>query len=408
MRIYCPFSDFCVGLPNLALVCQFERKNLNPCVALSIPGLAIKTIGLMDILEATFQYEKWMAAHMRVVKADLPYKHEQMRESSFAFLRATFYRWIQLWKEFCTTEASAPAVLAVGDLHIENFGTWRDGEGRLIWGINDFDEAFPLPYTFDLIRLGTSARLAIESEHLTISTRDACDAILEGYTDAIRAGGRPFVLDEEHVGLRQIALGELRDPVRFWAKMRKLPDFAQNPSTDLTTALELLLPKNEVSYRIKRRRAGLGSLGRPRLVALADWGGGPIAREAKAALPSACCSWDKGPADTRRIRYSEIIEKAVRVPDPFVKLCGNWIVRRLAPDCSKIELDSLPRKRDEARILRAMGFETANVHLGSEPAVKNIRLDLGRRPAQWFYKASKKMVKAVESDWQLWRKRAAL
>ena len=31
--------------------------------------------------------------------------------------------------------------LSVGDLHVENFGTWRDSEGRLIWGINDFDEA---------------------------------------------------------------------------------------------------------------------------------------------------------------------------------------------------------------------------------------------------------------------------
>jgi len=32
-------------------------------------------------------------------------------------------------------------VLAVGDLHVENFGTWRDAEGRLIWGVNDFDES---------------------------------------------------------------------------------------------------------------------------------------------------------------------------------------------------------------------------------------------------------------------------
>jgi len=36
-------------------------------------------------------------------------------------------------------------VLAVGDLHVENFGTWRDAEGRLIWGVNDFDEAWRLP-----------------------------------------------------------------------------------------------------------------------------------------------------------------------------------------------------------------------------------------------------------------------
>ncbi len=359
----------------------------------------------MDILEATTQYEKWMAAQIRVVKADLAYKHEQIRESSFAFLRATFYRWIQLWNELCAPEASAPSVLAVGDLHIENFGTWRDSEGRLIWGINDFDEAYPLPYTFDLVRLAASARLAIKSEHLTISNRDACDVILEGYTEAIRAGGRPFVLDEEHAGLREIALGELRDPVQFWTKMRKLPNFSQKPSRDLTSALELLLPKDGVSYRIKRRRAGLGSLGRPRLVALAEWRGGPMAREAKAALPSAC-SRDKGHTDAHRIWYSEIIEKAVRVPDPFVKLCGNWIVRRLAPDCSKIELDSLPRTKDETRLLHAMGSETANVHSGSQQAVKNIQHDLGQRSGRWLHKAARKMVKALEADWQQWRKSA--
>ena len=44
----------------------------------------------------------------------------------------------------------------VGDLHVENFGTWRDVEGRLVWGVNDFDEAYALPYTNDLVRLVAS------------------------------------------------------------------------------------------------------------------------------------------------------------------------------------------------------------------------------------------------------------
>ena len=61
-------------------------------------------------------------------------------------------------------EAFAPQVLAVGDLHTENFGTWRDGEGRLVWGINDFDEVAVMPYTLDLVRLAASARMAIEYE----------------------------------------------------------------------------------------------------------------------------------------------------------------------------------------------------------------------------------------------------
>ncbi len=52
------------------------------------------------------------------------------------------------------------AVLAVGDLHVENYGTWRDPEGRWVWGINDFDEAFPMAFTIDLVRLSTSTLFA--------------------------------------------------------------------------------------------------------------------------------------------------------------------------------------------------------------------------------------------------------
>ncbi len=97
---------------------------------------------------------------MKIVEKDLHFKHEQMRTGPFPFLRATYYRWAQIWADVCPEAAAAPGVLAVGDLHVENFGTWRDIEGRLIWGINDFDEAWRMPYTNDLVRLATSALLA--------------------------------------------------------------------------------------------------------------------------------------------------------------------------------------------------------------------------------------------------------
>src|SRR5467141_2680857 len=120
----------------------------------------------MNIRKATTSYEAWMSGHIPTVTADLRYKHVQMAESPFAFMRATFYRWAQTWKELCPDASRAPDVLAVGDLHVENFGTWRDAEGRLIWGINDFDEAFELPYTLDLVRLATSAHVAVAAGRL--------------------------------------------------------------------------------------------------------------------------------------------------------------------------------------------------------------------------------------------------
>ena len=77
---------------------------------------------------------------------------------------------------------------------MENFGTWRDVEGRLIWGINDFDESARMPYTNDLVRLATSTLLAqIECE-----PQQGMAAVLKGYSDAlvdrrppVRSGGKP-------------------------------------------------------------------------------------------------------------------------------------------------------------------------------------------------------------------------
>src|ERR1700719_2366020 len=122
----------------------------------------------MNIVKATQRYEEWLGRHTKLVKPDLRLKHQRMAEAVFPFLRATFYRWVQIWAEGCPDLAKAPHGLAVGDLHVENFGTWRDVEGRLVWGVNDFDEAAVLPYTIDLVRLAASAHLAIDTEQLTI------------------------------------------------------------------------------------------------------------------------------------------------------------------------------------------------------------------------------------------------
>src|SRR5215213_3370615 len=122
----------------------------------------------MDIAKATRSYDAWVAKILErrglaLVGADLARKHRRMaKDGAFAFLRATFYRWAECWPLRCSGLARAPRVLAVGDLHLENFGTWRDAEGRLCWGVNDFDEAYPLAYTSDLVRLAASAVLAAE------------------------------------------------------------------------------------------------------------------------------------------------------------------------------------------------------------------------------------------------------
>ena len=357
----------------------------------------------VNVVKSTRHYEAWLGTHTKLIKRDLQSKHQRMAEAVFPFLRATFYRWMQVWPEVCPDLARAPRVLGVGDLHIENFGTWRDVEGRLVWGVNDFDEAAELPFTNDLVRLSASALLAIEARHLSVKTKDACALILDGYRKSLNKNGHPFVLEEEHKWLRQIALSELRDPVTFWQKMQKLPRMKGKIPASAKDALEHLLPERDLDYRIARRSAGLGSLGHVRLVAIAECNGAEVAREAKALVPSSV-HWAHAADAPAELMYQTIINRAVRSPDPFVQLRGHWIVRRLSPHCCSIELDTLPRDREELRLLSAMGWETANIHLGSSSALKPIRQYLNRLKPNWLSSAARDMATAVTEDWRAWKK----
>jgi hypothetical protein len=66
-------------------------------------------------------------------------------------------------------------------------------------------------------------------------------------------------------------------------------------------------------------------------------------------------------------------------------------------------LASLPAERDEARLLYAMGWETANMHLGTPRAVKDVRRDIAKRKNRWLHKSAKAMCKATLKDWETWR-----
>jgi uncharacterized protein (DUF2252 family) len=354
----------------------------------------------MNIVEATDAYERWADKRIDLVAKDIKLKHREMARAPFPFMRATFYRWAMIWPALCPELDGAPTVLAVGDLHVENFGTWRDGEGRLIWGINDFDEAFAMPYTLDLVRLAASALLAIEGAALAVEPGEACAAVLAGYREVIADDvPQPFVLEESHPSLRAMALGTERDPAAFWAKLSKLRPVAAPRAVHKLLAKQF--PESAEPLRVVHRVAGLGSLGRPRYLGLAVDRGGLIAREAKAVLPSAYGFARKTRVD--RVFYEAIVERSSRAGDPFIKIKKGWLLRRIGPHCSRIDLADLPKERDEMHLLRCMGRETANVHLGNASSATAIRRDLKRRGRHWLHAAARKMAAAIRADWRQWR-----
>ena len=357
----------------------------------------------MNIQRATMSYERWMRSHTKVIESDLRSKHEQMKSELFMFFRGTFYRWAQLWPEICADLTRAPKVISVGDLHVNSFGTWRDAEGRMAWGVDDFDDSYPLPYTSDLVRLAASLKIVNDLGDLNSKLKNGCEIILEAYQAALKLGGCPIVLAERESAMERLGIESIDPPQDFWEKLNKRPIVRNEMPRDAKQVLRKSLPDDIVDYKIVLRRAGLGSLGQQRFVAIAEWEGGCIAREVKAMVPSSC-AWLKGDGGDRNPYYQEAIASAVRAHDPFQKTEGRWIIRRLSPDSNPVEIACLPKERDEEVLLHAMGTETANVHLGSKRSVKNILNDLHRKKPNWLRSAARAMAKVIEKDWKDYKK----
>ena len=353
---------------------------------------------MTDIRQSTAQYEDWLRAQLAgdVVKKDLERKHEKMRESPFGFLRATYWRWAETVLEVCPDLADAPAVLAVGDIHLENFGTWRDAEGRLVWGVNDFDEAAEMPYVLDLIRLATSALVAGTSHGTTPET--ICSAILKGYRDGLKAP-QPAVLERDRPWLRELVVVSDKKRAKFWKKIEELETARVPPR--YRKALAAAMPESTLALKKTARRiAGAGSLGRPRWVGIADWRGGPVVREAKALVLSA---WVREHGKGKgKIRCAEIANGHHRATDPWHRITGNIAVSRLSPNNRKIEADDDLAHLLSPDMLRAMGSDLAAVHLGTADNGTAIARDLSRRKRAWLKTDAAKMAKAVAADHASW------
>ena len=358
-----------------------------------------------DFITATADYERWLAGHLTIIGDDLRLKHRLMAQSLFPFFRATFYRWAQHWPVCCTDLAGAPRVLAVGDIHLENFGTWRDREGRLAWGINDFDEAITLPYTLDLVRLAASLLAAEIDGRFRVKPRLGCAALLRGYEEWLLRGGRPFVLTDKPKWLSALAQHQARVGPLFWKHLMASPVCQAVPFPAARRLLEERLPEPNLTYEVRQRRAGLGSLGRPRYVALIPWRGGFVSREVKAMAPSAVC-WADPTAPAEPAAFATLMAHAIRSPDENFMVKDGWVVRRLAPDFIKIEMSALPRQ-NLLRLLRAMGRELANIHLATPEAIPAVVDDLGQRNSKgagWLLSAALNMIGLMTRDWKQWRK----
>jgi uncharacterized protein (DUF2252 family) len=382
-------------------------------------------------------------------------KYRKMRSDPFNFMRGTchlFYGQLPRGGVF----RSAPAVWSCGDLHLENFGSYK-GDNRLpYFDVNDFDEAILAPASWDLIRMLTSIRVGAKSLGLKAAeARVLCESVLQAYGDALGHGKAQWVEPQTADGLIRALLDGLRGRSRkaFLDGRSKVKGRRRTLNTDGGKALpvsELQRDRVEgfmaafaISQRqpaffkvldVARRIAGTGSLGVDRYVILVEGKGSPDANyllDLKEALPSSLAARVKIKQPKWTTEAHRVVELQRRLQavsmafsQPVIMGDKSYVLRGLQPTEDRVALDRTEHSFSQIeKTLATMGRVVAWGQLrsagrqGSATADELIEFGLGRKWRPKLLEASEdcagKVFKDAETfavaydDGELGRKQAA-
>ncbi|MEP7336272.1 MAG: DUF2252 family protein, partial [Acidobacteriota bacterium] len=243
-----------------------------------------------DVAERILQFNQGRQPEL------LQMKLKKLNDDAFVFLRGTCHLFYEEWPADSVLN-EAPRVWLCGDLHLENFGSYK-GDNRLVYfDINDFDEAVLAPCTWDVARLLTS--LLVGADSLKIKSRDAqtlCQLYLDAYCRALAAGRARWVERDTAKGMVRDLLKSLRERRResFLKDRTKLVDGTRCLRVDgkrmlpvdeaerarvkaffKTWAAKQPKPKFFRLLDVARRIAGTGSLGVDRYALLVEGKGSP-------------------------------------------------------------------------------------------------------------------------------------
>jgi uncharacterized protein (DUF2252 family) len=123
----------------------------------------------------------------------LPIKYGRMVASPFAFLRGSAAVMVA---DLADTPVSGIDVVLCGDAHLSNFGVFATPERKLVFDLNDFDEAYPGPWEWDLKRLAASAVVAGRGNGFKDkANRKLARLVVRAYREAMDRFSKTPVLD---------------------------------------------------------------------------------------------------------------------------------------------------------------------------------------------------------------------
>jgi len=341
-------------------------------------------------------------------------KFRKMAAGPFPFYRGTaclFYADVKD-REDRWVDDRTKRVWIQGDLHAENYGTYMNSQGKLVFDVNDFDEAYVGHYTWDLQRMAASLALLGFAKALSDHViRDMIHTYAHAYLEQVQAfasGDRDdeFSLTlsntdgalhdalvdarmETRIRLLEANTAVVREDRRFTegGGARRLDDAEKNQVLEAYQRYLETIPERKrqhsVSYDVKdvvgRKGFGIGSAGLPAYNLLIE---GPSQalendvmlsmKQGNVAAPSRVVKDEKISGFFEHHGHrTAVSQRALQAhADPWLgwaELNGSGqVVQEISPYTADVDWDGVTDVDEILPLLRYLGQATAKVHCVSD------------------------------------------
>lgn len=151
-------------------------------------------------------------------------KFDELAKDVFTFFRGTA---LLYYRDNAGTDGHLPVVFTVGDCHPENFGVMPNSDGAPFFGVNDFDEAWAAPFSYDVKRGAVGFWLVSRRNgDKRKQARDVVRSFVDGYLGGMRAFAEDdrsstfqFRLDNSPPMIRDVIAHAVDERADFLASM---------------------------------------------------------------------------------------------------------------------------------------------------------------------------------------------
>ena len=342
-------------------------------------------------------------------------KYRKMAADPHSFYRGSaclYYADVTSKKDPWVNERSG-AIWIHGDLHVENFGTYLNSDGRLVFDINDFDEAYIGHFTWDLKRFAASlALLGWQKALPEDDIRSLIRRYVRGYLKQVDhyAGTEEdddFALHLENtegpvlealVSARKIKRADLLDEMTYVdagvrmfshdASVRELPKREQAKVQKAFASYLETIPRSkrfdrDLFYDLRdvvgKSGFGIGSAGLPAYNLLVEGYSQALDNDVVLSMKQANVPALSRFSDSRAVdRYFEheghrtvVSQRALQVhTDPllgYTQIDGRgYVVAEVSPYEYDLDWSAINEPDEMRHVVRALGQATAKVHCASD------------------------------------------